>query len=200
MVRAAIGKHFWLESGRYLSDCLHAGQGVPVRAAKPDDALRPNQVLAITMGAITQRDMCRHLLETCQELLVPGAIRSLADRPLKHPLEIVHQGRLLCNPYQPYRGRYEGDEDTSRKPAYHNGTAWTWLFPSFCEAWVMSFGPGARQTAQAWMGSVTRLLQHGCVGHIPEILEGDLPHHHRGCPAQAWGASEALRVWLKLNR
>ena len=200
MVQAAIGKHFWLESERYLSDCLHAGQGVPVRAAKPDDALRPNQVLAITMGAITQKDMCRYLLETCQELLVPGAIRSLADRPLKHPLEIVHQGQLLCNPYQPYRGRYEGDEDTSRKPAYHNGTAWTWLFPSFCEAWVMSFGPGARQTAQAWMGSVTRLLQHGCVGHIPEILEGDLPHHHRGCPAQAWGASEALRVWLKLNR
>ncbi len=48
------------------------------------------------------------------------------------------------------------------------------------------------------MSSVTRLLQQGCVGHVPEILDGDFPHHHRGCPAQAWGASEALRVWLKL--
>lgn len=199
-VQESIGEFFRLESGVYLSDCLHAGQGTPAREAKADDALRPNQLLAITMGAIVQPDMCRKLLEACQELLVPGAIRSLGDRPVHHPLEIIHNGQHLNDPYQPYRGRYEGDEDTSRKPAYHNGTAWTWLFPSFCEAWEMSFGPGARPTARAWMSSVTCLLQQGCVGHVPEILDGDLPHHHRGCPAQAWGASEALRVWLKLNK
>jgi predicted glycogen debranching enzyme len=199
-VQESIGKYFQLESGVYLSDCLHAGQGTPAREAKADDALRPNQLLAITMGALVQPDMCRNLLEACQELLVPGAIRSLGDRPVHHPLDIIHKGQHLGDPYQPYRGRYEGDEDTARKPAYHNGTAWTWLFPSFCEAWEMSFGPGARPTARAWIGSVTCLLQHGCVGHVPEILDGDLPHQHRGCPAQAWGASEALRVWLKLNR
>ena len=198
-VQVSIGEYFWLESGEYLSDCLHAGQGTPAREAKADDALRPNQLLAITMGAVVQPDMCRNLLEACQELLVPGAIRSLADRPVHRPLEIIHKGQHLVDPYQPYRGRYEGDEDTARKPAYHNGTAWTWLFPSFCEAWEMTFGPGARQTAKAWMSSVTRLLQQGCVGHVPEILDGDFPHHHRGCPAQAWGASEALRVWLKLT-
>ncbi len=198
-VQASIGEYFRLESGAYLSDCLHAGQGTPVREAKADDALRPNQLLAITMGAVVHPGTCRNLLEACQELLVPGAIRSLADRPVHHPLEIIYQGQHLSDPYQPYRGRYEGDEDTARKPAYHNGTAWTWLFPSFCEAWEMSFGPEARPTAKAWMSSVARLLQQGCVGHVPEILDGDLPHHHRGCPAQAWGASEALRVWLKLT-
>ena len=198
-VQVSIGEYFRLESGAYLSDCLHAGQGTPVREAKADDALRPNQLLAITMGAVVHPGTCRNLLEACQELLVPGAIRSLADCPVHHPLEIIHQGQHLSDPYQPYRGRYEGDEDTARKPAYHNGTAWTWLFPSFCEAWEMSFGPKARPTAKAWMSSVTRLLQQGCVGHVPEILDGDLPHHHRGCPAQAWGASEALRVWLRLT-
>ncbi|MBU0545068.1 MAG: hypothetical protein KKH97_07005, partial [Proteobacteria bacterium] len=36
--------------------------------------------------------------------------------------------------------------------------------------------------------------------HIPEILDGDYPHKSRGCDAQAWGASEALRVWIKLNK
>ena len=197
-VQASIDQFFWLESGHYLSDCLHAGQGIPVREAQADDALRPNQLLAITMGAVTRPDRCRNLLEACQELLVPGAIRSLADRPLHHPLEIVHQGQHLNDPYQPYRGRYKGDEDTSRKPAYHNGTAWTWLFPSFCEAWEMTFGLQSRQTATAWLSSVTHLLQQGCIGHIPEILDGDHPHGQRGCPAQAWGVSEALRVWLKL--
>ncbi|MBW1865304.1 MAG: hypothetical protein JRI64_06670, partial [Deltaproteobacteria bacterium] len=53
---------------------------------------------------------------------------------------------------------------------------------------------------KAWMNSVTRLLEQGCIGHIPEILDGDLPHRQRGCPAQAWGASEALRVWLRLEK
>jgi len=31
-------------------------------------------------------------------------------------------------------------------------------------------------------------------------LDGDFPHTPRGCDAQAWGASELLRVWLKLER
>jgi starch synthase (maltosyl-transferring) len=199
-VQTSIGTYFWLASEQYLSDCLHAGQGTPAREAFADNALRPNQVLAITMGALVQPDMCRRLLEACQALLVPGAIRSLADRPLNRPLEIIHQGQHLCDPYQPYQGRYEGDEDTARKPAYHNGTAWTWLFPSFCEAWEMTFGTGARTTAKAWLSSVTRLLKQGCIGHVPEILDGDYPHHQRGCPAQAWGASEALRVWLKSGK
>jgi starch synthase (maltosyl-transferring) len=37
------------------------------------------------------------------------------------------------------------------------------------------------------------------VGHLPEIVDGDAPHEQRGCDAQAWGVSELLRVWLKLN-
>jgi glycogen debranching enzyme len=124
----------------------------------------------------------------------------LADRPLKRPLEIFHAGQRLGDPHAPYQGHYQGDEDTQRKPAYHNGTAWTWLFPSFCEAWAKVFGPAASPTAMAWLNSIIVLLQDGCVGHLPEILDGDLPHKQRGCPAQAWGVSEALRVWLKLEQ
>jgi starch synthase (maltosyl-transferring) len=40
------------------------------------------------------------------------------------------------------------------------------------------------------------LIRTGCLGHIPEILDGDFPHTPRGCDAQAWGVSELLRVWL----
>jgi starch synthase (maltosyl-transferring) len=53
-------------------------------------------------------------------------------------------------------GVYAGDEDTRRKPAYHNGTAWTWVFPSFCEAWADCFGPGEVETALAWLASSSR--------------------------------------------
>jgi starch synthase (maltosyl-transferring) len=167
-------------------------------SAEPDDALRPNQLLCITLGAISDRNSCRRILHACETLLVPGAIRSIADRPVRRPLPILHNGQVLNNPNRPYIGCYTGDEDTRRKPAYHNGTAWTWPFPSFCEAWAMVYGKGATSTALALLGSSSRLIATGCIGHLPEILDGDAPHSERGCDAQAWGASEWLRVWNKL--
>jgi glycogen debranching enzyme len=106
---------------------------------------------------------------------------------------------LINDPHHPYQGCYEGDEDTRRKPAYHNGTAWSWLFPSFAEAWAMTYGKESTDTALSWLTGSAPLIEHGCLGHIPEILDGDYPHTARGCDAQAWGASELLRVWLKLN-
>jgi starch synthase (maltosyl-transferring) len=73
------------------------------------------------------------------------------------------------------------------------------MFPTFCEAWAMTYGKDSHQTALAWLTSSSRLLEDGCLGHIPEILDGDYPHTQRGCDAQAWGVSELLRVWLKLQ-
>ena len=198
-VQASILNLYRQNDLSYLSDCLHALTGAPATGAMPDDALRPNQLLAITLGAVNDETICRGILAACEALLVPGAIRSLADRPVVHPIEIVHQGNIINNPHRPYQGKYTGDEDTHRKPAYHNGTAWTWQFPSFCEAWAATYGEKSRQTALAWLGSGMRLLDRGCLGHIPEILDGDFPHTPRGCDAQAWGASELLRVWLKLT-
>ncbi len=198
-VRSSITDLFWQSHLGYLSDCLHCSADQTAMQATPDDALRPNQLLAITLGAIDDDRLCRRILTACQTLLVPGAIRSLADSPVTHPIEVMHRGQPMNDPYHPYRGTYIGDEDTQRKPAYHNGTAWTWPFPSFCEAWTQTYGRESRQTAQAWLASSLELLTRGCVGHIPEILDGDFPHTQRGCDAQAWGASEFLRVWIKLQ-
>ena len=113
---------------------------------------------------------------------------------------MIHNGQLLNDPHHPYQGRYLGDEDRQRKPAYHNGTAWTWMFPVFCEAWVTALGPKAALTARAWLESGLRLMETGCLGQIPEIIDGDAPHTPRGCDAQAWGVSELLRVWHLLHQ
>jgi predicted glycogen debranching enzyme len=199
-VRESLLRLFWQAELGCLSDCLHADLEQPARSARPDDAVRPNQLLAITLGVLDSADHVRRILAACEELLVPGAIRSLADRPVTHPLAIHHNGATLNDPFHPYWGTYSGDEDTRRKPAYHNGTAWTWLFPSYCEAWALAYGEAGRQTALAWLTSSIGLLESGCLGHLPEILDGDFPHPSRGCDAQAWGASEWVRVWLKLVR
>ncbi len=197
-VKTSISDYFWLAEEEYLADGLWTASGGPVQTAAADDALRPNQLLAITLGAVDDSDKCRKILDACSELLVPGAIRSLADRPTRHPLVITRNGQPLADPHRPYQGRYQGDEDTRRKPAYHNGTAWTWPMPAYCEAWVRTYGPQAKPTARAWLGAAGRLLDTGCIGQMPEIVDGDYPHLQRGCRAQAWGVSELLRVWTLL--
>ena len=152
---------------------------------------------------LVRGDRARRLITAIRRfLLVPGALRSLAPLPAPEPLAIRGAGGSLLNdPVHPYWGRYEGDEDTRRKPAYHNGTAWVWLLPAFCEALARAwdFQPEAVAAARAYLGSLDGLLAEGCVGQLPEILDGDAPHAQRGCDAQAWSVTEALRVWLLLQ-
>ena len=61
------------------------------------------------------------------------------------------------------------------------------------------YGESGKAFALALLGSMVELMNRGCHGHLPEILDGDFPHRSRGCDAQAWGASEFLRVWTKLQ-
>lgn len=178
-----------------LSDCLYAGPGVSPRHAEADDAVRPNQLYAITLGLLkNDRALAQSVLRVTECLLLPGAIRTLADRPVRRPLPITRDGRLLNNPQRPYWGRYEGDEDTRRKPAYHNGTGWTFPFPLYAEALFLTYGEPAREVAQAYLGSAAIQVDHDCVTQLPECVQGNAPHEPCGTGAQAWGASELLRV------
>ncbi|HVR35902.1 MAG TPA: amylo-alpha-1,6-glucosidase [Methylomirabilota bacterium] len=198
----SLNRYYWLEAQGWFADGLIAASGQAAREAIPDTALRSNGLFAVSLGLVTG-ERARRCVEAARDhLVVPGALRSLAPLPVTPPLPVhAPDGRLLNNPDEPYWGRYEGDEDTRRKPAYHNGTAWTWTFPSFCEALARAweFEGMAVAAARAYLGSMDRLLEEGCMGQIPEIVDGDAPHGQRGCDAQAWGVTEAVRVWKLLN-
>ena len=132
-----------------------------------------------------------------EELLLPGGIRSLSDRPVSYPLPVYRYGTLLNDPVHPYCGYYRGPEDTSRKVAYHNGTGWTWPFPSYAEGLLLVGGEPVRERARALLLSSKLLFESGTPGQVPEVLDGDWPHRRGGCTAQAWGVTEFFRV-LKL--
>jgi len=198
----SVDKLFWREPLGYYADLLAARPGQPAAKAVVDDALRSNCLFMVGLGLAGSGRARRCVEAARRSLVVPGALRSLAPLPVSVPLPIsANDGRLLNNPTEPYWGRYEGDEDTRRKPAYHNGTAWTWTFPVFCEALARAwnFSPAAVAAARAYLGSMARLMTEGCLGQLPELLDGDAPHTPRGCDAQAWGATEALRVWKLLG-
>ena len=157
---ASLEKFFWLEDKGWFADVLLAKSGVAAREAKPDDALRGNYLFAVSLGLVTG-ERAKRCVEAAQKyLVVPGALRSLAPLPVSVPLPIYgNDGRLLNNPVEPYQPRYEGDEDTRRKPAYHNGTAWTWTFPGFLRSAraCLGFYAGSRRRG-------TRLSrQHGTI-------------------------------------
>jgi glycogen debranching enzyme len=206
---ASLHQRFWLEEKGWFADALLAPAGISAAQAQPDDALRSNCLFLISLGLLdaptlsgdapaeagrpnppppapqfASLDRARRTVEAARRhLVIPGALRSLAPLPVNVPLVIrAADGHPLNDPRQPYWGRYEGDEDTRRKPAYHNGTAWTWTFPVFCEALARAwqFAPEAMAAARAYLGSMGALMQTGCLGQIPEVLDGDAPHTPRG--------------------
>lgn len=185
---------------RYLSDCLHCSGFKAAAEAEVDDHIRCNQLFAITLGALDDLELSKTVLETSYDLLIPGAIRSLADRKVRFKLPVNgNDGTLLNDPSAPYWGQYSGDEDTRRKPAYHNGTAWTWPFPSYPEAFYKVYGKSGLSHAVSVLASASTLFENGCLGHLPEILDGSFPHKQKGCDAQAWGVTEYYRVWKRLH-
>ncbi|MEY2467149.1 MAG: hypothetical protein QOD03_1670, partial [Verrucomicrobiota bacterium] len=200
---ASVEKLFWLEDRGWFADVLLAKPRIIARDAQASDALRSNCLFTVSLGLVSGERAQRCVQAAQQYLVVPGALRSLAPLPVSVPLPInANGGGLLNDPKNPYWPRYEGDEDTRRKPAYHNGTAWTWTFPVFCEALAQAwnFSPDAIGAARAYLGSARRLMNENCLGQIPEVLDGDAPHMQRGCDAQAWGVTETLRVWKLLQR
>jgi starch synthase (maltosyl-transferring) len=199
---ASVETLFWMEKNGWYADVLLAGQRVGARDATVSDALRSNGLFLVSLGLVSGERAKRCVAAALKYLVVPGGLRSLAPLPVTTPLPVyANGGGLLNDPLNPYCPRYEGDEDTRRKVAYHNGTAWTWTFPVFCEALARAwdFTPEAVAAARAYLGSAERLMNEGCLGQIPEILDGDAPHTQRGCDAQAWGVMETLRVWKMLG-
>ncbi|HEY1788862.1 MAG TPA: amylo-alpha-1,6-glucosidase, partial [Verrucomicrobiae bacterium] len=190
---ASFERLFWLEEKGWLADVLLGPSRVVARDATASDALRTNCLLPITLGLLTGNRARRCVAATQKYLAVPGAMRSLAPLPVSVPLPVFsNAGALINDPVEPYWPRYEGDEDTRRKPAYHNGTAWTWTFPVFCEALARAWdlAPEAVAAAGSYLTSAEGVLHVGCLGQIPEIMDGDAPHAQRGCDAQAWGVTE----------
>jgi predicted glycogen debranching enzyme len=156
-------------------DCLSAARGVSAFNAVRDEAVRPNQLFLFTLGVLEDAS----ILRATEKLIIPGGMRSLSP---EHPL---------------YRGVYTGDENTSRKQAYHNGTAWMWPFPLYAESLSLAY-PHLRKNALSLLASAVENINAGCVCNMSEIADGNAPHNQKGCAAQAWSVSEIVRVYLSI--
>ncbi len=168
---AAFGA-FWYEAGRYLYDRIDD-------AGRADPALRPNQLLAVSLRhSPLPPDRAAGVVSAVERtLLVPLGVRTLA-------------------PDEPgYVGTYGGGR-RERDAAYHQGTAWPWLLGPFAAAYlrVHGTGPAARARVRELLAPLAAHLREHGVGQVAEVVSGDPPHVPEGCFAQAWSVAEPLRV------
>jgi predicted glycogen debranching enzyme len=200
IVKKSFEKYFFNKKANCFSDCLHTDKiDTPAAEAVADDHIRPNQLLALTLGLVTDREMAINILHNSEQLLVSGGIRSLADKNVEYKLPVHWHGRLLNNPDNPYYGRYNGPEDTDRKVSYHNGTAWGWMYPSYMEGLYLVGGEENKKRALLLLLTGKKRLNTGVPGQLPEVLEGNYPHYNGGCLAQAWSITEFARVYKILK-
>ena len=192
---------FWDSDRHYLVDVLLlTAKAGPIEAII-DTALRFNQLAALHAGLVPLPQARQALENVGGKLLVPGAMRSLAEDVLAVPLEIMDAyGTLETDPRKPYCGQCTGDEST-RRVAYHNGTAWPMAYPSYIEAqvWVSEFSDLAVKQGLAFLEPLWAQLKRGGIGTLPEMIDGDYPHTPRGCFAHATSVAETLRVYIRLK-
>lgn len=170
----SFNKLFWNEEDGCLYDVVNDGEC--------DVSIRPNQILAISLGhSMVQQGRAESILRVVErELLTTHGLRTLAPQDPR------------------YIGRYEGDPQ-SRDGAYHQGTVWPWLMGPYITAYVKTFGENlGRKFATEWLKNFSDHLAEGCLGQVSEIFDGDSPHAPRGCVAQAWSVAELLRVAVEV--
>ena len=146
-----------------------------------DASVRPNQILAVggLPFPLLEGASARAVVDVVEaRLLTPLGLRSLSpDDPA-------------------YFGHYRGDP-TARDSAYHQGTVWPWLMGPFVDAWLAVRGRSstARHEARGrFLAPLMAHLNHGGLGHVSEVADGDPPHTPGGCPFQAWSLGELLRM------
>jgi glycogen debranching enzyme len=137
-----------------------------------DPAIRPNQVIALSLDLIPQQQATSALNIINTHLLTPYGLRSLSPSDQK------------------YLGHHIGDK------SYHNGCVWPWLTCHYIEA-LLKNGSSPERVSPILVPILNHLREAG-LGYISEIFDGDPPYGPGGCIAQAWSVAEITRAYRLL--
>ncbi|MEB3214107.1 MAG: amylo-alpha-1,6-glucosidase [Leptolyngbyaceae bacterium] len=171
---------FWNPVSRYCYDVIDTPTG-------PDEAFRPNQVFAVSLPFKDAHDQA--------PLLKPDQQKSVVNA-LGRELLTSYGLRSLSTTDPDYRRYYQGGQ-AERDAAYHQGTVWSWLLGAYVQAHLRVYHSPAQ--ARDLLGAIANHLSTAGLGTISEIFDGEPPHYHRGCIAQAWSVAEILRAWKTIE-
>jgi predicted glycogen debranching enzyme len=153
---------FWNEEAGTLYDA--------VNGEERDAALRPNQLLALSLPfpLLPKLRSARVLAAVEEKLYTPVGLRTLEP------------GHL--------------DYDAS---ADHQGAVWAWLLGPYYSALVRVHGPAGRKKALAALAELRPRLVEAGVASLPEVFDPEPARSPRGSIARAWGVAEVLRAYVE---
>jgi predicted glycogen debranching enzyme len=174
LVENSFNRRFW--------NTEHGNCYDVITESTADASIRPNQLIAISLPYPVLNPLHWHDALKCvqQTLLTPFGLRTLA------PIDPA------------YEGRYQGDV-VSRDRAYHQGSVYPWLLGPYVTALVRANGQSqsAKSQARQALSSCIRYMETDGLGHIPELFDGDAPHHPGGAIASARSVAEILRCYVE---
>jgi predicted glycogen debranching enzyme len=145
-----------------------------------DWSIRPNQVIAVSMEySPIDIEIKKDVLTVIErDLLTPRGLRTLSPTN------------------ENYKGIYKGTQEM-RDLAYHQGTVWPWLLEHYCEGYMNLHKESGLNYLEKLIKDFELVITELCIGTIPEIFDGDPPHHPRGAISQAWSVAALLRILEK---
>ncbi|MDL2223074.1 amylo-alpha-1,6-glucosidase [Bacteroidales bacterium OttesenSCG-928-M11] len=145
-----------------------------------DWSVRPNMLFAVSLDySPLDRAQKRKILNiVTRELVTPKGIRSLSPK---------------SEGYRPY---YVGPQ-YERDLAYHQGTAWPWLFGAYLEAYLRLYQYAGVSFVERMLIGLDEEMNTHCIGTLSELFDGNPPFQSRGAISFAMNVTEILRV-LKL--
>lgn len=166
---------FWAPEAGYMADV--------VRGTYKDMAVRPNQLFVASLPYSPATEEMKYLVlhKVRQELLTPRGIRTLSPK----------------NPN--FHGNYEGDI-IARDRAYHQGSAFPWLFGHFAEGYLKIHGRSGLSLIKRHLAEFEQEMTEAGIGTISELFSGNPPHKGKGAISHAWSVSELLRLNYIINR
>ncbi len=147
-----------------------------------DWSVRPNMIFsaAFDYSPLSQTQRKQVLDIVTKELLTPKGLRTLSPK---------------SGGYNP---NYVGPQ-IQRDYAYHQGTAWPWLFGFYVEAYLKVYKmSGLSFVERQLIGYEDEMTRH-CVGSMPELFDGNPPFNGRGAVSFALNVAEILHILKLVN-
>lgn len=165
----------FLNGYNYLLDSVSGGY--------VDWSVRPNMIFAVAFPySPLNRIQKRAVIDiVTKELVTPKGLRSLSPKS------------------EGYRPNYVGTQN-ERDLAYHQGTAWPWLFGAYLESYLKIFGKGGISFVERMLISMEEEMSLHCIGTLAEIFDGNPPYTGRGAVSFAMNVAAILRVLEMLKK
>ena len=146
-------------------------------------SVRPNMIFAVSLDySPLDKNQRKTVLDfVTKELFTPKGLRSLSPKS---------EGYNPCC----------AGVAMHREYAYHQGTAWPWLFGAYFEAYLKIFNLSGVSFVERIIAGFDEEMSSRCIGSVSELFDGNPPFEGRGAVSYAVNTAELLRIIKLLKK